>query len=228
MINGILDSNQKIVSNGLVLNLDAAQLRSYPTSGTAWTDLSGNANNGTLTNGPTFDSANGGSIVFDGTNDYVTVTGSNTFTEATFIAWMLRVGSQSAYDGIIHSRGGTGGSVTGMNFNLGATQLGYTWNNELNTYSWNSGLIIPATWCMSAITVNSTTAIAYLGSSSGFSSATNSVTHNSTTLAALSLARDNQGRYFKGNIAISLLYNRALSETEITQNYNAVKSRFGL
>lgn len=226
---GITDSNQKIITNGLVLHLDAAQRRSYPTSGTTWTDLSGNANNGTLTNGPTYNSGNGGSIVFDGVNDYVAVAGSNTLTAATFIVWMLRVGSQSVYDGIMHSRGGTGGSVTGMNFNFGATQLGYTWNNQLNTYSWNSGLTIPATWCMAAVSVNSTTAIGYLGSSSGFSSATNSVTHSTTTLAALSLGRDNQGtRFFTGNIAVSWLYNRALSETEILQNYNATKSRFGL
>ena len=49
MTNGILDSGQKIITDGLVLNLDAAQLRSYPTTGTTWTDLSGNSNNGTPT-----------------------------------------------------------------------------------------------------------------------------------------------------------------------------------
>ena len=72
MINGIIDSGQKIITDGLVMHLDAAQLRSYPTTGTTWTDLSGNGNNGTLINGPTFNSGNGGSIVFDGVNDYVT------------------------------------------------------------------------------------------------------------------------------------------------------------
>jgi len=61
----------EIVNDGLVLCLDAGNAKSYPGSGTAWTDLSGLGNNGTLTNGPTFDSANG-SIVFDGSNDYVT------------------------------------------------------------------------------------------------------------------------------------------------------------
>ena len=63
--------NPRVVTNGLVLHLDAANIRSYPGSGTAWTDLSGQGNNGTLTNGPTFDANNAGSIVFDGTNDYV-------------------------------------------------------------------------------------------------------------------------------------------------------------
>ena len=61
-----------IVTNGLVLNLDAANPRSYPPAynGTTWFDLSGNSNNGTLTNGPTYNTGSGGSIVFDGVDDY--------------------------------------------------------------------------------------------------------------------------------------------------------------
>lgn len=60
-----------IVKNGLVLHLDAANQKSYRSGGTTWFDLSGQNNHGTLTNGPTFNSSNGGSIVFDGTNDHV-------------------------------------------------------------------------------------------------------------------------------------------------------------
>jgi hypothetical protein len=63
----------KIVTNGLVLNYDAGQQNSYSGSGTTWTDLSGRGNTGTLTNGPTYSSANGGSIVFDGVDDYVNI-----------------------------------------------------------------------------------------------------------------------------------------------------------
>ena len=66
-----LSHSPRIVTDGLVFCVDAANKRSYPGVGTTWTDLTANKNNGTLTNGPTFDSANGGSIVFDGTNDYV-------------------------------------------------------------------------------------------------------------------------------------------------------------
>ena len=62
-----------IITDGLVIALDAANTKSYPGSGTTWSDLSGNSNNGTLTNGPTFNSRNGGSIVFDGVDDYVTL-----------------------------------------------------------------------------------------------------------------------------------------------------------
>jgi hypothetical protein len=66
-----LSHSPRIVTDGLVLCLDAANKRSYPGAGTTWIDLTANKNNGTLVNGPTFDSANGGSIVFDGTNDRV-------------------------------------------------------------------------------------------------------------------------------------------------------------
>ena len=68
----IIDYTTPIVLNGLVLYLDAGNPLSYPGTGTIWTDLSNFGNNGTLINGPTFNSGNGGNIVFDGTNDFVT------------------------------------------------------------------------------------------------------------------------------------------------------------
>ena len=69
--------------NGLVLCLDAGNTKSYPGSGTAWTDLSGIGNTGTLVNSPAYSSANGGSIVFDGTNDYTSLSPGNTFAFGT-------------------------------------------------------------------------------------------------------------------------------------------------
>ena len=83
----------KIVTDGLVLCLDAGNNKSYPSSGTAWNDLSGNNNNGTLTNGPTFTGSFGGSIVFDGTNDYVdlgNISQLKPTTQITVSAWVYR------------------------------------------------------------------------------------------------------------------------------------------
>jgi len=80
-----------IIEDGLVLHLDAADRQSYPGSGTVWKDLSGNGNDGTLTNGPTFDSGNGGSIVFDGVDDGFTVQNStslSSFTAISFNFWV--------------------------------------------------------------------------------------------------------------------------------------------
>ena len=68
-----LAHSPRIVTDGLALCLDAGNTKSYSGSGTTWNDLSGNGNTGTLTNGPTYSSDNGGSIFFDGTNDYVSL-----------------------------------------------------------------------------------------------------------------------------------------------------------
>jgi hypothetical protein len=100
---GMIDSNQKIVTNGLTLNLDAGQLRSYPTTGTIWTDLSGNGLNASLANGPTFDTANGGSIVFDGTDDYASINPStllsnvSQFSYSCFANFTTSVGNRGTF-----------------------------------------------------------------------------------------------------------------------------------
>jgi hypothetical protein len=217
---------EPIITNGLILNLDAGYTPSYPRTGTTWYDLAYSGNNGTLTNGPTYNSSNGGSIVFDGVDDFVQCTGSLTLTSATFVSWIKRNGNQTQYDGILFSRGT---NTTGMNF-FSSNQLGYHWNDAVPTYIWASGLIIPdLTWCMIAVSVTSTSATAYLCQASGITTSTNTTSHASTVLNDIKIAQDDAGsRFFNGNIAISQLYNRALSLTEITQNFNAQKARFGL
>jgi hypothetical protein len=216
-----------IVTTNLSMFLDAGNASSYPGSGTDWTDLSGNSRNGTLTNGPTYSSADGGSIVFDGTNDFVQCSGSITATAATFVTWIRRNGTQSDYDGIIYSRGAT---ATGIQFFGTTNRIAYTWNNAVNTYTWNSGLTLPdLTWCMIAVSVTSSSATAYLCQSSGITSATNTVSHTSTTLNDIKIGQDDLGgRFFTGNIATAMIYDRALSAGEITQNFNALRSRYGL
>jgi hypothetical protein len=218
--------NTSIIKDGLVLCLDAANPKSYPGSGTAWTDLSGNGNNGTLTNGPTYNTSNNGYMVFDGIDDFVQCAGSLTVTAATFVAWIRRNGDQGQYDGILFSRGT---SITGMDFNL-SNQLGYTWNNAVNTYNWQSGLIVPdLTWCMVAVSVTSTSATAYLCQASGITTATNNVSHISSVLDDIKIAFDDATvRYFAGNISQVSLYNRALTATEIQQNFTALRGRYGI
>lgn len=223
------DTIPTIVTDSLVLNLDAGNTSSYPGTGVTWTDLSGNNNNGTLTNGPTYSSANNGYLTFDGTNDYVQVTGSITTSTATFVAWINRNGTQDPYDGLVFSRSS---NTTGLHFQSG-NQVAYTWNGAPNTYNWSSGLTVPnLSWCMCAVAVDSSSAVAYLCQSSGITSATNSVSHTSTIIDDINIGRDEVTsfgqRYFSGNIAQALIYNRALTAAEITQNYNALKWRYGL
>lgn len=219
-----------VVTNGLVLSLDAADTNSYSGSGTTWRDLSGRGFNGTLTNGPTFNSANGGSIVFDGTNDYVALTPSFTGPPVTFLAWIRRNGDSQDNPGIIFDRQGSN-TATGIEFRSNNFNLGYHWNDNPSTYGFSSGLIVPnLTWCQVAVSITTNSAILYLNTSS----ATNTniptfYTHPNKTFTSLRIANDSFGsRYLNGNVAVAMVYTRALSATEITQNYNALKSRFGL
>jgi hypothetical protein len=233
LISGVTLTNVYVVDVGIItanlsMFLDAGNASSYPGTGTAWTDLSGNSRNGTLTNGPTYTSADGGSIVFDGTNDFVQCSGSITATAATFVIWIRRNGPQDDFDGIIYSRSAT---ATGLSFFGTTNKISYTWNNAVNTYTWDSGLTIPdLTWCMIAVSVTSTSATAYLCQSSGITSATNTVSHTSTTLDDIKIAQDdlNASRFFNGRISVAMIYDRALSAIEIQQNYNAIKTRYGL
>lgn len=223
---GITIVSQSVLTTGLQLYLDAGNASSYPGTGTTWTDLSGNSRNGTLTGGPTYSTANGGTIVFDGTDDFVQCSGSLTVTAATFVAWIKRNGNQGQYDGIIFSRGS---NTTGMNLQV-SNQIGYTWNDASNTYNWQSGLTVPdSTWCMIAVSVTSTAATAYLCQTSGITKSTNTVSHGSSLINDIKIARDEYStRYFNGDISITQLYNISLSESQISQNFEADRIRFGV
>jgi hypothetical protein len=215
-----------IVVDGLVLSLDAANTKSYPGTGTVWSDLSRNGNNGTLTNGPTYNSSNLGNIVFDGSNDFVSVVGSITVTTATFLIWIYRNGPQNNYSGLFYSRGT---SVSGIGFYSTTNNLSYTWNNAPNTYNFNSGLLVPnLQWSMCAVSVSASNAVLYVGSSNGLLSSTNNISHSSSIINFLRIASDAFWSPFKGSVSNAMFYNRALSPTEILQNFNATKGRFGL
>lgn len=229
-----------IVTNGLVLNLDAANTKSYPKSGTIWRDLSGFNNSGSLTNGPTFNSANGGSIVFDGVNDYVdtpytTPIGTGGFTYSTWIRYTVsqiggviikRIGDPTYEQLSLTIAGDSNGNTPGTRIvvndvqNLSLNRLGITAN------SYNDG-----NWHNVVITRTSTSTILYVD---GVSLVTQtSVAINLSTASKVFIGRggDNQtvgGIPFSGSIATVQIYNRALALSEIQQNYNAQKSRFNL
>jgi hypothetical protein len=221
-----------IVKNGLVLWLDAANTKSYTSGSTTWGDLSGNNNSGSLTNGPTFSSANNGSIVFDGTNDYISTSGiSTSFTEFAIETWIYVSQPQpNEYSSIVFSRGG-GGIVTGLHF-LGNAfggngyKLSYTYNGS--GYTWTGPPSISQVgWTSVSLVFVGSSAIFYINGSYG---AANFQGLSTTNLSALNIGRDSStfSRHFKGNIGIVKIYNRALSASEIAQNYNATKARYGL
>jgi len=221
-------------TTNLLLYLNATNSSSYSGSGTAWNDLSGNADNETLVGSPTY-TASPGYFTFAVGKYASTGVINSALTAATFIAWVYPTQTQSQYTGVIFNRNGYGGATayaTGMNFYT-SNSVGYHWNDNGATYGWNSGLSAPNNaWSMIAITVNSTTATAYLCQSSGITTATNTSSHSST-LSGLSFyvgvePSSTSGRAFKGNISQAAIYSTTLISDEITTNFNNTKSIYGL
>ena len=220
----MLTHSPRIITDGLVLCLDAANRQSYPGSGTVWTDLAG-SNNGTLTNGPTFSSENGGSIVFDGVNDIANTTyvSANTYT---FSAWFKTNVVSDGYRNII--------SIPTPNYSLvlldnDSPNLGFWTNDNLNGESLSTPTISTNTWYNVAFVRegNNTTG--------GYKAYLNGVLYGNantgtwSSTANLSVGgRTDTAQFLNGNISQVYIYNRTLSPTEILQNYNALKGRYNL
>jgi hypothetical protein len=217
----------KIVNDGLVLNLDAADRNSYSGSGTTWNDMSGNGNNGTLTNGPTFSSANGGSIVFDGGDDRVDISHNTLYnftTGLTISCWYKTTVGLDSYittkfnDSFYLCIGPSGTDVNKMSLFLNGTTGGWLQSTaNANTGNWTH---VSATWMggISYIYLNGVLDI------SGSRPGTLQIGTSTVNLAY----RFDGNKYLNGSISNFQMYNRALSAQEINQNYNAQKSRFGL
>jgi hypothetical protein len=232
-----------IVTSGLVLNLDASNASSYPGSGTSWFDLSGNSNTGTLTNGPTFNSANGGSIVFDGSDDYVNLgnapsikMGTGDFTISTWVKILTQTGT-ATFKGIISSK------------QAGAASAGYGfyWNNSVNKFLWSTGngsssseIFTTNAWSSLVNVWANIVMIRQNGATNNghfyingvyepLASAATVLNVDTTTNMTLGNVADFYSPYwFTGTYGATQIYNRALTASEILQNYNVTKTRFGL
>jgi hypothetical protein len=214
----------RIVTDGLVLCLDAANAKSYPGSGTTWTDLSGNGNNGTFVNGPTYSSSNGGSISFDGSDDEVICTNNTSvqITVGTISAWFNANNGNTGTNGIIAKQ-----SAWGL----------FVWDNTLRAYDWGNGVsrdtginVGNSTWNYVAMTFTETVgtpsnnAIIYLNGSSVLTTTVRHSNHNVT----VQVGEANAAQHFGGFIASASVYNRVLTAEEIKQNFNALRGRFGI
>jgi hypothetical protein len=213
-----------IVTNGLVLALDAANPKSYPGTGTTWTDLSGNGNNGTLINGPTFDSGNLGSIEFDGVNDYVATNLVQTFTdELTVETWyrgtkltrnhMWNFGSSTA-DNLHCNFNDSGLSLWVYWQGGGSPAVRYTTPNFTDNNIHH--LVFRHSGSVNQVYLDGQLLTPYdvLGTQT-FTGGGVGGSYNIANSPA-----------FGGNIYTNRVYNRALTPDEIQQNYNAIKSRF--
>jgi hypothetical protein len=213
-----------IVASGLRLVYDAANPTSYPGSGTSWFDLSGNSNNGTLVNGVGYNSANGGSLVFDGVDDQIDV-GS---TLSSQVGPNLTVGAFAQISSVVSKN--TLLSFNGIyNFFLPGNRLTTTyqlywdsvsgWKNG-NTTSWNTNQ-----WYYFAWTISGTSLTFYLN---GVADGTVSISNPVTPSGQVRVGFANAGEYATGRIANLHVYNTALSASEILQNFNSARGRYGI
>jgi len=225
-------SHPSIVTDGLVLNLDAANQSSYPGSGATWTDLTGNGNNGTLQNGVGFDSGNGGSLSFDGVDDYVTIPANSDFvfsssTDFTIEAWIYPTGYKSRNTIISSFPGAVAGNWI---FALVNDKLApYVYPNSALNFNWTSSSSVPLNqWSYVTLTRIGTTWTIFIN---GILENTQSVTQSMGNLNQVRIGHyePSASGYFDGNISITRVYKgKGLTPQEVLQNYNALKGRFGL
>jgi hypothetical protein len=219
-----------VVTDGLVMYLDAGNTKSYPGAGTTWTDISRNGNNGILQNGPVFiPNQNNGVLSFDGADDFGTAGSFFAYQAFTINLWIKPGSSQTTYADIIdNNHTGTQNWVCQQN------------ENNLNQYEFavlggggafsTTGLLTLTsnTWVNLTFTYDGDKVRGYNNGSLFGTGASLGTTINYVA-PTFNIGRWNLGgRNWNGQYGIINAYNRTLSAVEILQNYNATKTRFGL
>jgi len=211
-----------VVDDGLVLSLDAANGKSYPGTGTTWTDLSGNNNTGTLVNSVGFSSANGGGLTFNGSNQRVSTTFKPSGARSYFI-WVKYNSTTGLPAG--YSVTGTQ-EVNAYNY-IGISDGGYFYYYAGTTGNqFNNVVLSTNTWYQQGFVLNSDgSRTLYLN---GSAIATEAGGIGVTSTSEFSIGCINQNYWVNGSISVVTQYGRALSSAQVLQNYNALKGRFGL
>jgi len=229
-----LRSINSILTDNLILCVDSANTKSYPGTGTAWNDLSGNNNNVTLVNGPTYSSNDGGYIDFDGTNDYINANSAlpDSFFQGnlTISLWVYfnTIDTDSQGQAIVHH--GTNSNPNGFHImqRLSKVRLDL-WGPGLSSASTFSA----STWYNLTFTLNNTTnacAIYINGSldASDTLSASYTGTGNNCRIAGAIIEGGVYHDELDARIAQVFAYSSVLSATEVKQNFDVLKGRFGL
>ena len=235
-----LSHSPLIVRDGLVLCLDAANPRSYPKSGTTWSDLKG-SNDGTLTNGPTFDADDKGSIVFDGTDDEVSISSSDfsvfslTATQGVTVSCWVKLDSSTENRYMFHGEGS--GSEIVLKYDKSNTPSNTT---GALADKFTFLILVPSGGKSATVSsVHSTTSpdgnwINVVGTrdeSGVFKMYVNGVlegTDSANSSAFPTPASVGIGDVGEQSISLVYYYNRELTAAEVLQNYNATRGRYGI
>jgi hypothetical protein len=226
-------NNPRIVTNGLVLCLDANAVSSYPGSGTTWYDISGNGYNFTLTNGTSYSSDANGSFYFDGTDDSIQGSSNtntrlaNTIQTISIFAYIRSVGPNT-YAEIYHVGGNGYHLVKWMPSGVSIAISSYFYSNVISvSNAYNE-------WMDITCVIDWSNDIFKLYKNGSFVNSTGIVpttyAYGNPTVVAIgdNNSTGNTGDFLKGSIGPVRIYNRELAASEVLQNYNAQKSRFGI
>ena len=218
-----------IVTNGLALNLDAGNSFSYAGSGTTWYDVSGNNYSGSLINGPTYTSDNSGAIIFDGTNDYASISSNSNFNNGNNItveAWVLCTNWSTYTHPMIVAKGINVEWILWKSNDVGYVgKLG--WRGGGTAFTTTS--LPNNTWVQCVGSVGSAGQKVYLnGILESTVGNTTFTSGNVNVTIAAGLVTGSPSNLLGANVAITRIYNRQLTDAEVLQNYNATKGRFGL
>ena len=231
-----IDYDYKVYTTDNCVDSGAYQLgtvNSFDFGGTTWTDLSGNGNNGTLVNGVGFTVDDGGSLEFDGVNDYVISNVTTDTRNKTYSIWCIvpTSGEQQVF-----SIGNASYTTIGLTFNSNregnsqavATSGLYGVASNTGSYGLASGLEVESfhNFTLTTDSSGNLTALYINGQSQPSRTQLSRVWIYEETFR-LSIRGDNNYPYSK-KIAQALIYNRALTAQEIQQNFIATRSRFGI
>jgi hypothetical protein len=218
-----------VVEDGLVLALDAANDKSYPGTGTVWTDLSGNGNNGTLVNGPTFNSDNLGSLVFDGINDFININQpavSFSPNRWTICLWM-KPNNQFSRFLTPNSNGIDQWLQYNNSFQRVDIRLAQSADTNERTRNGTSNTIPIGIWSYSCVSIDNLNVKIYANSL--LTNEYNETISIGNWASTWRLGqRGNNTNWYSGSFSNLKVYNRALSAEEVLQNFNATKGRYGL
>ncbi len=213
------------ISQGSILNLDAGNISSYSGSGTTWTDLSGAGNNATLINGVGYNSNNGGYLTFDNVNDYAATASSSSYAfgtgDFTFETWIY----PENFSGYTHMIALPQQTTLALKADTGNGAI-YLYTPTWDNYNPASGWTLSANaWNHVVFKRESSTGYGFLNS---ILKNTKVSFNNSFSAQVLNVHNGYPSEFVSSRISIVRVYNRALSNSEIEQNFNAVRSRYGL
>ena len=214
--------NEGIVTDGLKLWLDASNPSSYPGTGTTWYDLSGNGNNGTMMGGVTPLS---NAMRFDGVNDYVSFN-DNLYVSNSLghsVSFWIKRGDKSTYQGIATIRINSGQSnILMMSGTLNNYSLAYG-GVGLSAKSLRTPLTVGQWYNVTFVALNGTSKVYINGIE-----ITNTYSPSYRVFNEINKFGQYGNNWMLAEIHDPLIYQKALTETEVLQNFNATKSKYGL